>query len=150
MKLTKDRQLGIICLLITAFIVWQCGEIKIRRPEFEVVGPRTFPLIAAVLFAVCGIYFLVHKQKGADKVYMTWKQFGRAMLMFGCYVLYLALLYFVGLKFAAPIAVFVMSLLFGKGKIPWWVSAIFGLVFGVAFYLLYVYALQVRVPTGIL
>lgn len=149
MKL-KDKQLGIICLLITAFIVWQCSEIKIRKAQFAVVGPRTFPLLAAALFAVCGIYFLVHKQEGEDKVYMTAKEFGRAMLMFGCYVLYLALLYFVGLKFAAPVAVFAMTLLFGKGKIKWWAAAIYGLVFGVAFYLLYVYALQIRVPMGIL
>lgn len=149
-KLRKDRQLGIVCLLLAAFIVFQSGKIKIRTEEFAKVGPRTFPFIAAGIFAVCGIYFLIHKLEGKDKVYMTKAQFGRAMMMFGCYVLYLAGLYFLGLKFAAPIAIFVMVMLFCRGKISWWKALIYAVVFGAVFYGLYVYAFQIRVPTGIL
>lgn len=150
MKLTKDRQLGVICLVITAFIVWQTSQIPIRAEQFQKVGPRTFPLIAAAMFAICGVYFLVRRQEGEDKVYMTKKQFGRALVMWGAYLLYLLLLYLVGMKFAAPVAVFVMTMLFGKGKIKWWQAALYGLIFGVCFYLLYVYVFQVRVPRGIL
>lgn len=150
MKLRKDRQLGIVCLAIAAFIVWQCSTIKIRNESFAVVGPRTFPLIAAAMFVVCGIYFLVHKLEGEDKTYMTKKQFLRAMTMFGCYAIYLAGMYFLGLKFAAPIAVFVMTMLFCNGQIKWWQAALYGIIFGVAFYAIYVYAFQVRVPNGIL
>lgn len=150
MKLRKDRQLGIVCLAIAAFIVWQCQSIKIRNESFAIVGPRTFPLIAAGIFALCGIYFLVHKLDGEDKVYMTKKQFLRAMAMFGCYVIYLAGLYFLGLKFAAPIAIFVMTMLFGNGKLKWWKAALYGIIFGLAFWGIYVYAFQIRVPTGIL
>lgn len=149
-KLRKDRQLGIVCLLLAAFIVSEAGKIKIRTEDFARVGPRTFPFIAAAIFAFCGVYFLVHKLPEKDKVYMTWAQFGRAMMMFGCYVLYLAGLYFLGLKFAAPIAVFVMVMLFCRGKISWWKALIYAVVFGAVFYGLYVYVFQIRVPTGIL
>jgi len=149
-KLSKDRLLGIICLLLTAFIVWQTRQIPIRAEQFATVGPRTFPMIAAVLFAICGIYFIIKKPEGPDKVYMTKKEFGRALIMWGAYLLYLALLYFFGMKIAAPIAVFVMALLFGRGKIKWWQALLYGLIFGVCFYLLYVYAFKVRVPRGII
>lgn len=149
MKLGKDRQLGVVCLAICAFIVWECSRITIRKPEFEVVGPRTFPLLAAAIFAVCGFYFLVHKQP-EQKKYMTKQQFGRAMLMFGCYVAYLALLYFFGLIVAAPVAMFLMTMLFGKGKITWVRALIYSVVFSAAFYALYVFAFQIRVPKGIL
>lgn len=148
-KLRKDRQLGIVCLLLAAFIVFQAGKIKIRSEEFAKVGPRTFPFIAAGIFVICGIYFLLHKLEGKDKVYMTGAQFGRAMMMFGCYVLYLAGLYFLGLKFAAPIAIFAMTMLFCRGKISWWKALVYAIVFGGAFYALYAYAFQIRVPTGI-
>lgn len=148
-KLRKDRQLGIVCLLLAAFIVNQAGKIKIRKEEFAVVGPRTFPFIAAGIFAVCGVYFLVHKLTGEDKVYMTRAQFGRAMMMFACYVLYLAGLYFLGLKFAAPIAIFAMVMLFCRGKISWWKALIYAVIFGGIFYALYAYAFQIRVPTGL-
>ena len=150
MKFTKDRQLGLICLLITAFITWQCSQITIRKAQFQTVGPKTFPMIAAVIFAICGIALLVKKPSGQEKTYMTPKQFGRAMLMFGCYVLYLALLYFVGLRFAAPVAVFLMTMLFGKGKTTWWKALIFSVVFGIVFYVLYAIVFQIRVPRGIL
>jgi len=145
----KDRQLGILCLLLAAFIVWECGHIKIRNEQFAVVGPKTFPLIAAGLFVICGVYFLVHKLPEKDKVYMTKQEFIRAMMMFGCYVLYLAGLYFLGLKFAAPIAVFAMTMLFCNGKVKWWQAALYAVLFGAAFYALYVIAFQVRVPTGL-
>ncbi len=145
----KDHQLGVICLLLAAFIVWESGHIRIRNQQFAVVGPRTFPLIAAGLFVICGIHFLIHKLPETDKVYLTKKEFVRAMTMFGCYVLYLAGLYFLGLKFAAPIAVFVMTMLFCNGKIRWWQAALYAVAFGAAFYGLYVTVFQVRVPAGI-
>ena len=150
MKLRKDRQLGIICLLLAAFIVYETSQIKIRREEFAIIGPRTFPLIAAGLFAICGVYFLVHKLEAEDKKYMTLGQFKRAMMMFGCYVIYLAGLYFLGLKFAAPIAIFAMTMLFCKGKIAWWKALLYGVIFGAVFYGCYVYLFQIRVPMGIL
>ena len=140
MKLRKDRQLGIICLLLAAFIVYETSQIKIRREEFAIIGPRTFPLIAAGIFAICGVYFLVHKLE----------QFKRSMMMFGCYVIYLAGLYFLGLKFAAPIAIFAMTMLFCKGKIAWWKALLYGVIVGAVFYGCYVYLFQIRVPMGIL
>lgn len=148
-KIRKDRQLGIVCLLIAAFVVWQSGQIKIRKEEFLVIGPRTFPLIAAGLFVICGIYFLVHRLEGQDKVYMTGKQFARAMMMFGCYVIYLAGLYFLGLKFAAPIAVFAMTMLFCKGRISILKAVLYAVLFSAVFYGLYVFIFQIRVPTGL-
>ena len=150
MKLTKNRQLGILCLFLCAFIVWQCGKITIRSADFEIVGPRTFPLIAAGLFGICGIALLFQKQEGEDEKYMTGHQLLRAAVMLGAYLLYLVLLYYVGLRIAAPIAVFVMTMLFGKGKVKWWQAAIFSIVFGICFYLLYVNLLHIRVPKGIL
>ena len=150
MKLTKDRVLGVLCLAFAGFIYVESNNIMIRLAEFEKVGPRTFPRLAAVIFVVCGLALIIRKPAGESKPYMNKKQFLRALLMFACYVLYLALLYFVGLKFAAPIALFVMGMLFGKGKAAWWKVLIFSIVFGVAFYLLYAVVFQIRVPRGIL
>ena len=150
MKLRKDRQLGIVCLLLSAFIIWQTGQIKIRNANFETVGPRTFPYIAAGMFAICGIYFLLHKLPDQDKTYMTKAQFFRAMKMFGCYVLYFVCLYVFGLKLAAPIAVFAMTMLFCEGQIKWWKAALYGIIFGAVFYILYAVVFQIYVPNGIL
>ena len=150
MKFTKDRQLGVVCLAITAFIIWQCGQIKIRAAEYAAVGPKTFPYLAAVIFAICGILLLLKKPEGKDKTYMTPKQFLRGMLIFGCYALYVLLLYLVGLKFAAPVVIFIMTMLFGKGQTKWWKALLYAVLFSIAFYVLYVIVFQIRVPQGIL
>lgn len=50
----NDRLLGIIALVLAAFMTWAGWDIEAPF-AYEPVGPRAFPLLIALIIGLCGL-----------------------------------------------------------------------------------------------
>lgn len=54
----SDRVLGTIGLLFAAIFIWQATLIQESFIQ-DVVGPKTFPIIIAIVMAIASVYFII-------------------------------------------------------------------------------------------
>ena len=153
-KKVKDRVLGAVSLLISIWVIYMSMQLPETRYEGD-HGPRMFPLMGAAILALCGIGLLVAPEKGTGQ-FMTKAQWIAAGKMFLAYVVLIALLYFFGFIVAVPVMLVVITFMLSKLSVKnastkkrLLISLIFGLVCGAALYLIYVLALDAKMPGGV-
>ena len=153
-KKVKDRVLGAVSLLISAWITYMSLQLKATAYEGD-PGPRMFPLIGAAILAICGIGLIVAPEKGTGQ-FMTKAQWLAAGKMFLAYIVVVAGLYVFGFMVTVPIMLFVVTFMLSKlsakdtsTKRRLIVSVIFGLVGGAVLYVLYIVALKAQMPRGV-
>lgn len=153
-KKVKDRVLGAASLLIAAWITYLALQFRATGYDGD-PGPKMFPLIGAVILAVCGIALLVAPEKGRSQ-FMTGAQWLAAGKMFAAYIAIVLGLYFFGFVVTVPIMLFVVTFLLSKlstkdssVKRRLAVSAVFGIVGGAVLYVLYIIALGIQMPNGV-
>ena len=153
-KKVKDRVLGAVSLLISAWIIYMSMQLPATRYEGD-PGPRMFPIMGAVILALCGIGLLVAPEKGTGQ-FMTKAQWLAAGKMFLAYVVLIALLYFFGFIVAVPVMLVVVTFMLSRLSVKdastkkrLLISLIFGLVCGAILYLIYVIALDAKMPGGV-
>lgn len=140
----NDRVLGIFALLLAAFITW--GGWDIEAPfSYEPVGPRAFPMLLAVIIALCGLWLAF---KGGHKVETnTGAANGRIAMMVAYAAIYALLFQWLGFVLSTALMTVFVGRLFGGG---WGKSALGGVIMGVLFFLLFDKVLDVVLPAGII
>ena len=154
-KSKKDRILGVITLLLAAWITFLSFQLKATGYQGD-PGPRMFPLIGAGVMALCGIVLLIAPGKKPG-VFLTKAQWASAGKLFAVYILFALLLWLGGFLIAVPITLMIVTYMLSglsakhnsrKKRIL--IAAIFGIVGGALLYLAYVIGLKAPMPTGIL
>ncbi len=140
----NDRVLGIAALIFAALIT--AFGYDLEPPfSYEPVGPKAFPLLIALIVAICGVRLVI---KGGGEVEANPAGANtRIMAMVAYLAAYAFLFQWVGFVVATTVMVALVGRLFGAS----WVQAfIGGLGMGVGFFFLFDKALDVVLPTGIL
>ena len=155
-KIKKDQILGIAVLIIAAFYAFHTSKLP---PTSYVAdpGPKMFPLAGCLILGICGILLIIHPTKGQGTPMFTKQQWIHCWLLFGIYVLYLALLWLVGFIYAAPVILLILSYVFSfvtkpdeKRSRRIVKTLIYTVILSVALYVLYVIVLDAQLPGGIL
>ncbi len=155
-KLKKDRLLGIIVLVIAAFFAYFTGKLGSTNFEGD-PGPKMFPYMGSIIMALCGIILLVKPEKKEKGKFLSRDELKHAALLFGIYVLFVVMMKYLGFVVTAPIVLFVVSFLFSKISDPGATararvirSLIYSVAVTAALYLVYVVALDAKLPSGAL
>lgn len=150
MKLSKDRWLGIAAILVAAFFAWQTSKVAGSNFVGD-PGPKVFPYAGCILMALCGLALLLKKPVKSTRTFMTREELRRAAVLFVGYIVYVVLLWLIGLAATLPIVLFGISYLFSlSGKANWKKSLLYAIVVAASIYLIYVVLLKCQVPTGII
>jgi len=140
----NDRVLGVGALVLAALIT--AFGYDLEPPfSYEPVGPKAFPLLLALIIALCGLRLMI---KGGGQVAANPPGANGRILMMVAYLAAYAWL-FQGLGFivATTIMATLVGRLFGGS---WKQALIGGLAMGVGLFLLFDLGLDVVLPYGIL
>lgn len=138
----SDRVFAILLLAICGVIGWQMWHLHVPF-AYEPVGPKAFPLILAILMAICCGFLLASPDREVH-----WPD-REILLKSGALILtllvYASIFEWVGFVFATAGMAIVVSRLFGAS---WQGGVITGITLGVAGYLLFDRLLEVSLPVG--
>ena len=113
------------------------------------IGPAVFPIIAAVMIMIPGLFIALKKNPGQEIPFLNkqeWKRFWVLVLVFTVYAL---LLYAVGFLIATPIITFIISRMFSMGKkVPIWHTVIYAVILTLLVYLCFYKGLGLKMPQG--
>ncbi len=154
-KLSKDKIAGIACLAISIF--FGINTRSIRKPlNPGDPGGSLFPLIGCGILLICGIAMLVRKEEGESRPFLKGSQWKRAAILFGIYVLIYVSMWLLGVTITSFLTLFVLCMLFSASKsedskvkrvIK---SLIYAALVTVAIYLIYIVALRMQLPKGLI
>lgn len=140
--MNTDRLLGVTALAVAALML--AFGYGLQAPfAYEPVGPRAFPVFAALMIAVCGI-ILVVKPGEADPVLHRgpgWAIVSLSVSLFGYVLLFQPL----GFVLSTTVFMVPIAMIFGA---KWWQGAITGAVLAVSSYFLFDRILDVVLPAG--
>ncbi len=144
----RDRINGMISTFLGVYLIGA----SLRLPPSRVpddIGPAVFPVIAAVMIIIPGLYLIFKKAPEEEKEFLTrqeWKRFGILILVF---FLYAALLYGVGFLIATPVVTFIISRMFSHGKkVPVWQLILYAVVLTALVYMCFYKGLGLKLPRG--
>ena len=143
MKLT-DRTLGIVAILFAVFLGVYGYDLE---PPFsyEPIGPKAFPLLIAVVMAICGLILTV---KGGNQAEANTRSANfRILTMVAYIVLYAFFFQVLGFVISSALMVVFVGKLFGA---TWFKAIIGGITMGFLFFLLFDKGLDVVLPQGLL
>ena len=120
-KINRTYVLGILGLLISAFIIWQTGNVKMRLVANE-PGPRFIPYVSAAglaLFSILTMIFDAPKDaKKGSKAYLDKAGWIRLAVIVGEAILFALAMNFIGFWFTSMLGMFMFIwTLKGKKKI---------------------------------
>lgn len=152
MKVNRTYIMGIVCLLLAAFVAWQTTLIPDRLVSNE-PGPKMFPFISAAGIAVFAVLSMIFdgRKEGASKQYLDvsgWKRL--VLIMMECLVFCLAMNY-IGFWFTSMIGTFVFIwTLKGEKKINILFCAVFCIVLGSICYFGFTRGFNIPLPSGVI
>ena len=118
-KFNRTYVLGILGLVIAAWIIWQTGKIPIRLVANE-PGPRFFPYVAAgglALFSILTMIFDAPKEaEKGTKPYLDKAGWIRLAIIFGEAVLFAISMLFIGFWITSILGMFVFILTLKRDK----------------------------------
>lgn len=140
----NDRVLGIAALIFAALIT--AFGYDLEPPfSYEPVGPKAFPLLIALIVAICGVRLVI---KGGGEVDANPPGANtRIMAMVAYLAAYAFLFQWVGFVVATTVMVALVGRLFHA---TWPQAVIGGVVMSVGLFYLFDKGLDVVLPTGIL
>ena len=140
----NDRVLGIAALFLAVFLTWFGYDLEAPF-AYEPVGPKAFPLMLALVIALCGVR-LVYKGGNAVEPNPEGANF-RITTMILYVVAYAFLFQWLGFIISTTLMTIFVGRLFDGS---WVKSIIGGVLMGILFFLLFDKGLDVVLPTGIL
>lgn len=143
MKL-NDRTLGVMAILFAVFL--GVFGYDLEPPfSYEPIGPKAFPLLIAVIMAVCGLILTV---KGGNEAEANSRSANlRIFTMVAYVILYAFFFKILGFLISTTLMVVFVGKLFGAT----WIKAITGgVIMAILFYLLFDKGLDVVLPQGLL
>ncbi|HJV85985.1 MAG TPA: tripartite tricarboxylate transporter TctB family protein [Noviherbaspirillum sp.] len=144
----SDRILGLVALLMAgAMTIAAWGYAA--PVEYEPVGPRAFPLVLALLMALCGAWLMARPgtEALAGTRFARGRQLSRIMLCAGSVVAYAVLFQAFGFIIATALMGVPVGRFFGG---TWRQCALTGIGLGIALYVLFDRLLDVVLPLGLL
>ncbi len=109
--MVSDRVLGGACVALAAFFIWAATRIELSFIS-DPVGPRTFPIIIAVLVGLCGLAIVLRPDPDPD-----WPKIGR-FIEIGAAVIVL-----VSYAQLLPVLGFIISTAFAAAFLSWRLGA---------------------------
>lgn len=142
--MSNDRTLGVAALILAAIML--AFGYGLEAPfAYEPVGPKTFPLIAAAIIALCGIILVV---RGGGAVAPAGPGVNRALLALSASLLAYALLFQpLGFLVSTTLVMVPIAAIFGA---RWWQGLLTGGSIAAGSYLLFDRVLAVVLPAGVL
>ncbi len=153
-KFNRTYVLGVLGLLISAWIVWQAGKIPMRLVANE-PGPRFIPYVSAAglaLFSILTIIFDAPKEaKKGVKPYLDKAGWIRLGIIMGEAVLFALSMTFIGFWFTAMLGMllFIVTLK-GKKKINWLFAVLLSVGLASLCYFGFTRGFHIPLPTGTL
>ncbi len=138
----SDRTLGFCALIFAGLMAWFGHDLQAPF-SYEPVGPRAFPMLVALIIALCGAWLMFrHWRDRRAGEPIDWPR----LLLMVAYVFGYALLFeTLGFIIATAVVTVLIGRLFGGG---WGKMIIGGIAMGVLFFLLFDRALDVVLPLG--
>ena len=153
-KNKKDLGLGVFSIIASAVIIWLSMQLKATNYEGD-PGPRMFPIMGAVIMAICGIALIV-KPDPAGGRFLTPSQWKSAGKIFLIYIAMVVLLYLFGFIVAVPVILFILtyvlsslSMADASKKKRLVTSLVYAIIAGALIYVAYVIGLKASLPTGL-
>ncbi len=147
----KNKVLGIVSVVAGIAIIIAATQLQVAMVAEGDPGPKVFPIIAAVLFLVCGAAVFFQKPDPNEKPFLTKEQWKRLGILFAVLIGYMVLMYFFGFLISTMIALFVVCTLFsGEKKTAWWIRVLYGVVLGFLVWYMLEKMFMVPLPAGIL
>ncbi|WP_240233644.1 tripartite tricarboxylate transporter TctB family protein [Devosia lacusdianchii] len=142
--MSNDRTLGVAALILAAIML--AFGYGLEAPfAYEPVGPKTFPLIAAAIIALCGAILVI---RGGGAVVPAGPGVNRALLSLAASLLAYALLFQpLGFLVSTTLVMVPIAAIFGA---RWWQGLLAGGSIAMGSYLLFERALAVVLPAGVL
>ncbi|MBQ7860106.1 MAG: tripartite tricarboxylate transporter TctB family protein [Faecalibacterium sp.] len=148
-KLNRTYVMGIVFLLLSAFVVWQTGMVPERLVSNE-PGPRFFPYMSAAgmtVFAILSMIFDGPKDKGNQ--YLDKAGWKRLILILVEGLLFCVMMQYIGFWFAAMIGIvmFVLTLK-GDKKVNMVTVIVLAVVLGSVCYFGFTRGFHIPLPSG--
>jgi len=150
-KLSHDRLLGIISVVIGAIVIFMAMQI-VPALDLDEPGPKLFPMISGIGLIACGTSLIVRKPRGEDKPFADKAGWIRMAILYLALVIYVFIgLEYVGYLISTPLLIIVLSyMLADKDKKPKvWFCILFGLVVGLTLYFFFT-KLKIQLPRGVI
>ncbi len=138
----SDRIFGVALLVMTAIYAVMAATIDVSF-QYEPLGPKAWPLVLAVIVAVCTI--LVILRPDGEPEWPPAETLRKAGIMLLGLVLYAVLLEPLGFMITTTLLCGSYALLLGTRLVP---AVVFALVMGVPGYFLWTWVLQLNLPLG--
>lgn len=151
-KFNRTYVMGIVFLLVAAWIVWQTGKIPERLVSNE-PGPKFFPYLSAAgiaVFAILSIIFDGPKEKTKSaKPYLDKAGWIRLAVILGEALLFVFGMQTIGFWFSAMIGSFVFIwTLKGEKKISLPFAIVFSIALGTICYFGFTRGFHIPLPSG--
>jgi len=140
----NDRLLGIVALLIAAFLTWYGYDLEAPF-SYEPVGPKAFPLLLALVIALCGVRLVL---KGGGNVPANPPGANlRIAVMVGVLLAYGYFFQTLGFIVATSLMCLTIGRMFGGS---WTKTLIGSVLLSIGLFLLFDRVMDVVLPAGIL
>lgn len=150
MKLNKNQVFSILLIAFAGFVIYETVQLQsLFAPASGDVGPRFFPMAAAVCLILCAIGKLVTERKKESKVLFTgegWKRVGIMFLLLACYLIAMTWVgYIISTLIFTPLLVMAMR---EDRKIRPITLILFSVVTTIVLYVVFQQVIQVSLPAG--
>ena len=144
----RDKINGIIGIIMGCFLI--AGALRLppsRVPDD--IGPAIFPIIAAVMIIIPGLFLVLKKPSGEETAFLNKEERKRFCILILVFFLYAALLWAAGFLTATPIIVFIISRMFSQGKkVPMWQTILYAVILTLLVYACFYKGLGLKMPRG--
>lgn len=140
----NDRLLGVAALVFAAFLTWFGYDLEAPF-SYEPVGPKAFPLLLALIIALCGVRLIL---KGGNDVEPNPPGANfRIATMVGILAAYAFLFQWLGFIVATALMAILIGRLFGG---TWLKTMVGGVLMAIGLFLLFDRVMDVVLPAGLL
>ncbi len=148
MKIKRDRVYGCIFLAISAFVFYAISTIvPIIAVSSEDSGPKFFPTLLNIGFALCGLGLIIMPGKDGE-LYLQGKQWIKILKYFALLMVYVIGMGLIGFKISTAVCLFIMIRMLAEKKPPVWLVAVYSIAFSLIVFYAFNNILEVILPRG--
>lgn len=150
MKLNKNQVFSVLLIAFAGFVIYETTQLQsLFAPASGDVGPRFFPMAAAVCMILCSIGKLLTERNKPDKPLFTAEGWRRVGIMFLLLALYLIAMTWLGYVISTLIFVPLLVIAMREGRKLRPVTLIlFSVVTTAVLYAVFQMVIQVSLPAG--
>lgn len=156
-KLHQEHIIGIICLLISAIVLFLTRSFPKGQKNVNITGPAFFPNLLAIVFILCGIYELVigflqkegniHLDRRRIRATLKESQTINVVLIIGLLLFFILFFEKIGFVICAFIFVFILMARLG---VPLVKNFLYTVIFIAVILLIFGKLFSISFPSGLL